>query len=140
MFFFIGFIFIKSIPFRQYFKLFFLFIRISIVCADYSCRISDNNRIIGNIFCYNASCTDNYLITDFDVRKNNAGGADKYIVTNVYSSNLAVSQNVFCGIVMSQKSTFTCKSSIDENEIVFSDKIAELDDIKSKVIEKYIYK
>ena len=30
--------------------------------------------------------------------------------------------------------------SIDENEIVFSDKIAELDDIKSKVIEKYIYK
>ncbi len=32
-----------------------------------------------------------------------------------------------------------CIESIDENEVVFNDKIVELDTIKSKIVEKYIY-
>ena len=74
----------------------FLFLKVIdsvFVCnlADYFTWISSCDRIIRDIFGYYTSCTDHYITSNGNTRKNHCISADPYIISHCYRNSVFIS-------------------------------------------------
>ena len=62
----------------------------------HTARISHGNAPVRNIFCYDASCSDNHITSDMYPRHNNRVSAKPYIITDRYLNPIFISKISCC--------------------------------------------
>ena len=62
----------------------------------HTARISHGNAPVRNIFCHDASCSDNHITSDMYPRHNNRVSAKPYIITDRYLNPIFISRISCC--------------------------------------------
>ena len=62
----------------------------------HTARISHSNAPVRNIFCHDASCSDNHITSDMYPRHNNRVSAKPYIITDRYLNPIFISRISCC--------------------------------------------